>query len=139
MRKVRIFVAVLVMLLAACGSGGAVSGGMSCTKSSGTNGLVSCSGTLDQLSGDKTLSFDMHSITSGNSAHLKITVLVKSGAVTVSFRNSGGKTISGDATGANPLSLDDTVFVDSSGHARIDLDSEHGISMEVQYAAEFTG
>ena len=135
MGKIRIPVA-LVLLLAACGG---ISGGMSCTKTSSlTSGHALCSGALDQVSGSKALSFDLRDAAVGNSIGVKITVTVKSGAVTVSFLNAQGQTVSKDASGSQPLTLENTIGVDLNGNARITLDSAYGISMNVQYTAEFT-
>jgi hypothetical protein len=139
MRKIVILAALL--LLAACSSGGGSGGGgMTCTKSGDLTGSrAACAGSLDSLSGNKSLAFDMSHVAVEGSVNVKITVSVKSGAVKVSFRNREGRTISGDASANQPLTLEDRVFVDASGKARIDLDSAHGISMGVMYAAQFTG
>ena len=141
MAKVRILASLILFALAACSSGGGSGGGgMTCTKSGDLTGSrAACAGSLDSLSGNKSLAFDMSHVAVEGSVNVKITVSVKSGAVKVSFRNREGKTISGDASANQPLTLEDTVFVDSSYHARIDLDSAHGISMGVVYAAQFTG
>jgi hypothetical protein len=132
-RKTAILAAML-MALAACGSGGA--GGMNCAKTatSGTaHGL--CSGTLDQLSGATTLTFDMRDLVAGNTTlHMKITVSVKTGAVTVGFINQGGQAISKEVSREAPLTLEGVV---NSG-VQVTLSSTHGISTGVAYSAEFT-
>ncbi len=120
----------LLLALAACGSGGA--GGMTCTKA---NGRGSCSGSLDQLSGANTLSFDMRDlVATGDTLHMKITVSVKTGAVTVNFIDATGKAIAQDVSREFPLSLEGMV----NGDVQVILSSTHGISTGVQYAAEFT-
>ncbi|MEO8392282.1 MAG: hypothetical protein ABI700_04740 [Chloroflexota bacterium] len=129
MRKVRTLAALLLIALAACG--GSVGGGMTCTKA---NGRGSCSGTLDQLSGANTLRFDMRDLVAENSLHMQITVSVKTGAVTVTFVDQAGETISKEVSREMPLTLEGTV----SSSAQVILSSTHGISTGVQYAAEFT-
>ncbi|MBI1256857.1 MAG: hypothetical protein GC204_05260 [Chloroflexi bacterium] len=121
--------AALLILLAACGSGG--TGEMHCTTA---NGRETCSGTLDQLSGANTLRFDLHELNGGNPVQMQITVRVKTGAVTVRFVDAAGKAISQDVSREMPLTLTGRVAAD----AQVTLSSTHGISTEVSYAAEFT-
>jgi hypothetical protein len=133
MRKIAILLAILLSLTA-CGSGGV--GGMNCAKTTtaGTaHGL--CNGTLDQLSGATTLTFDMRDLVAGNAPlHMKITVSVKTGAVTVGFINQGGQAISKEVSREAPITLEAVV----NNAVQVTLSSTHGISTGVGYSAEFT-
>jgi hypothetical protein len=121
---------IFMIVLAGCGAGGGV-GGMTCTKASGRG---SCSGSLDQLSGANTLTFDMHDLGADDTVHMQITVRVKTGAVTVSFEDAAGKKYSQDVSREMPLTLQGEMHE----VAQVTLSSTHGISTEVEYAAEFT-
>ena len=124
----------ILVVLAACGSGGV--GGMNCAKTNTAgraHGL--CSGTLDQLSGATTLTFDMRDLAAGNTPlHMKITLSVKTGAVTVGFINQGGQAISKEVSREAPITLEAVV----NNAVQVTLSSTHGISTGVGYSAEFT-
>ena len=64
---------------------------------------------------------------------MQITVSVKTGAVTVSFVDAAGQTISKDVSHEMPLTLMGTM----AAEAQVTLSSTHGISTGVAYAAEF--
>ena len=138
-RKIGILAALVVLIvwLAGCSVFGAPA--MNCAKTSNlSEGHETCSGTIDTLESSHVLVFDVSGVAVGATINAQFTISITRGAVRIIYPDKDGNTVFNEAIAGRPLTITQTMRLDSGSEVKITLEENGGTASGIGYSVEFT-